>query len=250
MPKFLIYGAFIALFLGFIAFAYAYQAQRFTDTEVGFEEITQTEINGLPLEFQNWERPEGPLRVGVQVGHWQLENVPEELSGLRRTAGTQGGGKKEWEVALAIAQELQALLESKGVVVDLLPATIPPRYFADVFVSIHADGSTDTRVSGFKAAAPWRDYTGKSQELVSIFNEEYAKTTGMKQDSNISRRMRGYYAFNWRRYEHSIHPMTVAMIVETGFLTNPQDQRILINTPERPAQGIANTIFKFLDINN
>jgi hypothetical protein len=65
-------------------------------------------------------------------------------------------------------------------------------------------------------------------------------------DPNITRNMRGYYAFNSRRYEHSIHPMTPGAIVETGFITNASDRRIIVNNPKKSAEGIANAILLFL----
>lgn len=40
--------------------------------------------------------------------------------------------------------------------------------------------------------------------------------------------------------------MTIAVIAKTGFLTNRNDQRLLINTPEVPAQAIADGILEFL----
>ena len=58
--------------------------------------------------------------------------------------------------------------------------------------------------------------------------------------------MSGYYAFNWRRYDHAVHPMVPAVIVETGFLTNAQDRALLVNESERVAEGIANGIVAFL----
>ena len=40
--------------------------------------------------------------------------------------------------------------------------------------------------------------------------------------------------------------MTTAVIIETGFLTNPSDQKLLIATPEIAAQGIAGGVFNYL----
>lgn len=249
MRKLLIHVGVVITFLSVIAITYAYSARRVTDNEAGFETIQSWgDVTDVPEYVRGWERPEGPIRVGIQVGHWKLDEIPEELNGLLRTSGAVGGGKKEWEVALAIAKEVALLLEAKGIVVDILPAAIPPQYFADAFIAIHADGSPDTTVSGFKAASPYRDISGKAETLVTIFYEEYEKATGMKEDFNVTRRMKGYYAFNWRRYEHSIHPMTPAIIVETGFLTSPADRRILINNPKVSAEGIANTVISFFDL--
>lgn len=203
-----------------------------------------TELPPIP-----WQRPPGPLRVGLQVGHWKNSELPDELSNLReRGGGTRGGGKAEWEVNLAIAQATAKLLEPHGVVVDVIPATVPPAYVADLFIAIHADGSTEPSVSGFKVASPRRDRTGKGAELVALFEEVYGAATGLRLDPNVTRNMRGYYAFNYRRYAHAIHPMTPAIILETGFLTNPSDQRLLIKNPGKAAEAIADVVLEFLDV--
>ena len=138
-------------------------------------------------------------------------------------------------------------MEERGVVVDLLPATVPVQYWADAFVSIHVDGNSDWRVSGYKAASPRRDFSGNAKKLQSLIEEEYAKATELPSDSNVSRNMRGYYAFAWWRYDHAVHPMTAAVILETGFLTSPADRQLLIYTPEKSAQGIAPGIIRFLE---
>lgn len=198
-------------------------------------------------ELADWKRPEGPQRIALQAGHWKNSELPDEFKRLREEGGgTSGGGRKEWEVNLAIARETKEILEEEGFEVEILPATIPPSYWADVFVAIHADGSSDLATSGFKVASSWRDFTGKADGLVSLLEEEYAKSTDMNLDSNVTRNMRGYYAFSWWRYEHALHPMTTAVIIETGFLTNLHDRQMLINTPQKPAQAIADTIVMFL----
>jgi N-acetylmuramoyl-L-alanine amidase len=57
--------------------------------------------------------------------------------------------------------------------------------------------------------------------------------------------MRNYYAFNFRRYEHALHPMTIAAIIETGFLTSAEDRELIIGQPERVARGIVDAITEF-----
>lgn len=255
-------------------------AQSFTDTEAGFEDaqdaVMEQEVllpDMLPDEIPQtrgarwayyWKeftpaeqrvygivnRNAEPLRVGIQVGHWKNSEVPEELDGLKRNGGgASGGGKTEVDTVLVIARKVQVLLESKGVVVDLIPATVPPDYLADAFVSIHADGNANPSVSGFKIASPQRDFSGKSLSLVEELNSAYAKETKLAQDSNITRRMSGYYAFNWRRYVHTVHPMTPAVIVETGFMTSPTDRTVIVTNPDKSARGIANGIINFLQKN-
>jgi N-acetylmuramoyl-L-alanine amidase len=57
--------------------------------------------------------------------------------------------------------------------------------------------------------------------------------------------MENYYAFNFRRYEHALHPMTIAVILETGFLTNASDRALIVNDPERVARGIVDAVAAF-----
>lgn len=200
--------------------------------------------------LRDWQRPEGPPKVGLQVGHWQHEDLPDELERLRNSNGSSGGGKSEWEVNLAIAETIKEILEEKGITADLLPSTVPPQYWADVFVAIHADGSTDPGKSGFKAATPRHNLTGKADRLLDFIETEYEKATSLPKDPNVTRNMRGYYAFAWWRYEHAVHPMAASVIVETGFLTSPADRRLIVNHPERSAQGLAEGIVKFLESEN
>lgn len=196
--------------------------------------------------MRDWKRPDGPARVGLQVGHWKNNELPEELSKLIGNTGSSGGGKSEAEVNLAIADAARDVLMEEGIAVDIIPATVPVNYWADVFVAIHADGSTDRSVSGFKVAAPWRDFTKRAENLVSHLENEYGKETDLVKDPNISRNMRGYYAFSWWRYDHAIHPMTTAAIIETGFLTNANDRKLIVNNPKRVGRAIAQGILGFL----
>lgn len=199
-----------------------------------------------PFGLKNWTRPVGPVRIGLQVGHWKNEDLPEELSRLRGSTGAHAAGNVEWEVNLAIAEATAAMLESNGVVVDILPATVPEKYIADAFIAIHADGNANTNVYGFKITGPRRDRSGKASQLADAIDETYAAATQLERDPNISRNMLGYYAFAWWRYTHAVHPMTPSVILETGFLTNPADRAIIVEQPERSAQGIANGVMMFL----
>jgi len=210
------------------------------------ESEEQIPVAGSLSWLKDWQRPDGPLKVGIQVGHWKNNELPEELKKLKPSTGSAGGGKNEWEVNLTIAKETAKILEQKGIKVEVLPATVPKSYWADVFIAIHADGSTDRSKSGFKIAAPWRDYSGNAPELVDHLKKSYQEVTSFSNDENITRNMRGYYAFAWWRYDHTIHPMATAAIIETGFLTNYSDRQLLINKPGIPAQGIAQGVFDYL----
>jgi len=238
----------------------ASQTPSFTESEAGFESEPSLEPDELMTyrvgggrnytlqELRDWQRPSGPLRVGVQVGHLENGVVPEELSGLTRNgAGATFGSYNERDAMSTVVAHVASELEANGIVVDVLPATVPPGYIADAFVSVHADGNPNTSVRGFKVAGPRRDYSGRSAALVAGLEAAYAEATALPVDPNITRRMTAYYAFNWPRYEHAVHPYTPAAIVETGFLTNAADRALIINEPRQVAAGIAAGILSYLE---
>jgi hypothetical protein len=198
----------------------------------------------LPLTLR-WNPP-GQKRVGLQAGHWLTEQTPQELRVLG--PGATGGGKAEWEVNLEIARRAGRLLEAEGIQVDILPTTVPVRYHAHAFVSIHADGDPAGRYSGFKIAPPgFSSVPDVDDRLVRAIYAAYEPATGLaRDDEHISLRMRYYYAFNSRRYCHAVARGVPQAIVETGFLTHAGDRDILIYNPEAPARGIANGILTFL----
>lgn len=243
-------GVILILLFG-ISAAVLYQINQSSKNESNRIAGNSTGINNNDKNqnlTSTWQRPPGPLRIGLQVGHWKSGELPDELKNLREYGGgSEGGGKAEWEVNLAIARDTAKLLEEKGFVVDILPATVPPNYWADIFIAIHADGSTNPSVSGFKVAAPWRDPTGKSEQFASELQTVYGALTKLRIDPNVTRNMRGYYAFNYHRYEHAISPNTPAVIIETGFLTDPSDRNILISHPEKAADGIAQAVLSYFN---
>lgn len=187
-----------------------------------------------------------PKHVGIQVGHWKNEELPDELEKLRTNEGAVIPGKQEWEVAYSIATVVKATLEAQGYTVDLLPATIPPGYCAQAFVAIHLDASPDIHRTGYKAATYWDDQTGLGSQLVQYLETAY-RSVGLDYDPTITSNMRGYYAFNSQRFAHAISPNTPGVIFETGYLTNPSDANILINKTELPGKALAEGIINFLN---
>lgn len=230
----------------------------FSATETAFDDepVSLLSPEGVTLgrgnwytvaELQNYQRPEGPYRVGIQVGHLNNDQVPEELNGLTANGdGATYGTYTERALMETLGALVKQKLEAAGIVVDLLPATVPPKYEADAFISLHADGNSSSRARGFKIAGPRRDYSGLSDELVTELSTAYGQATGLPEDDQITRRMTSYYAFNWPRYEHAVHPFTPSAIVETGFLTNAVDRAFLINEQEKIATGIASGTLAFL----
>jgi N-acetylmuramoyl-L-alanine amidase len=191
-------------------------------------------------------RPPGtPRRVGLQVGHWKSNELPEELARLRTSTGARAAGRTEAGVNLDIAGRVARLLEQNGFVVDIIPATVPIGYDADAFVAIHADGSRSAGTRGFKLATPWRT-SRAAQHLADVIDAEYAAATGLPRDSAITFNMRGYYAFSYRRHQYAVARTTPAVIVEMGFLTNAADRALMLGRPDRVANGIAQGITRYL----
>lgn len=190
--------------------------------------------------------PPGQRRVGLQAGHWLNEDVPPELGRLQ--GGAVGGGKQEWQVNLDVAQRTAALLEAAGVQVDVLPATVPPRYRANAFVALHADGDPAGQARGFKVARPgFSSLPDVDDRLVDTLNQVYAADTELpRDDEHISLRMRYYYAFNSRRYCHAVAPGVPQAIIEMGYLTSAVDRGLLIGDPDKLARGVADGVQAFL----
>ena len=78
-----------------------------------------------------------------------------------------------------------------------------------------------------------------------LLERSYGEVTNLRRLPTVTQRMQNYYAFNFRRYEHALHPMTIGVIIETGFLTNSTDRRVILSDPERAARGIVEAVVAF-----
>lgn len=193
--------------------------------------------------------PAGPVagRVGLQVGHWRADELPDELALLRSQLGGEGGGYREVDINYTVASQVAALLGERGVTVDLLPATVPPGYAAEAFVAIHCDVNNDSSRRGFKLTRYGDSVIAtRDESLVALVAASYGAATGQPADPEITRAMRYYYAFNGAQYRHAIDPATPAAIVELGFLTNPADRLLLTTETDVVAHGLAAGILRFL----
>jgi hypothetical protein len=188
----------------------------------------------------------GARRVGIQVGHWKVDEAPVEFPNLRYQGGASIAGIDEVVVNLDVAERVAEILRSRGVIVDILPATIPPGYLADAFVSLHADDDGHGSATGFRIAHGF--YRGGFEDaLVDALTSEYAQSSGLPWNSTITDSMTDYYALAWFRYQHALAPHTPAAIVEMGFLSNARDRRLITERPQVIATGLANGILRFLE---
>jgi N-acetylmuramoyl-L-alanine amidase len=191
--------------------------------------------------------PTGPRRVGIQAGHWKTDETPDELRRLIPQTGAEWEGITEVEINLDVARRVAVILNGKGIAVDILPTTIPPGYVADAFVALHGDSDGVGQWSGFKMAhgsrrGPYED------ALLDAIRASYANATGLGYDGeHITRNMRGYFAFNWSRFQHSVAAHTPAVILEMGYVSHDDDRALMLDKPELLADAIASGISKFLD---
>jgi hypothetical protein len=187
-------------------------------------------------------------RVGIQSGHLNSAQLPAELASLRTSTGAAGKSWTERDINLQLSRKVIALLEARGVQVDLIPATVPPNYKADAFISIHGDANGNTGLSGFKIARSARStIPAVEDKLVAAMRAEYEKGTGLRwHASTITNNMLHYYAFN-QRLQHSVAPTTPSVILEIGFLTNAGDLKLVTEQQDRVAQAIADGIVRFLE---
>jgi hypothetical protein len=200
----------------------------------------------VPLPVARTRGITAPWHVGIQAGHWQIDQLPDEQYRLRGDTGAQWHALTETAVNLEIAHRVVRLLQDAGITADLLPALVPAGYDADAFVAIHADDGAGTEASGWKTSTPWRA-SEASRRLRNDIAHSYGPASGLPEDRyGVSYNMRGYYAFSWYRYEHALAPSTPAVIIETGFLTSAADRALIADDPERAARGISDGVIAFL----
>ena len=203
---------------------------------------------------------EGPWIVAIQPGHWKVEELPDELRRLRNSTGAEYDGLKEADINLRIAQLLVELVKAEGWTALLVPATVPPGLQADAFISIHADYGNGVHREGFKLSPPFRP-SPASRRLATALETAFLQAAAEQKRPNglssIPQRehgslapdlwgsmgpppksptlatvnMRGYFGFNYRRFEHSMSPYTPAVLIELGYLTNPTDRMRLTQFP-------------------
>lgn len=187
----------------------------------------------------------GEVRVGVQVGHLNASAHPDEHARLRVSTGGTANGVDEVDVNLAVAEALRDILTAEGIEVDLLPASVPPRYRADALVSLHADSSPNPDRRGYKSSHFDPPRTPQERSLKTLLDQRYLSATGLPDDdANVSGNMLRYYAFD-PTYHHAVSPVTPSVLVEMGYISNAQDLALLTD-PSVPARAIAEGLVAYL----
>lgn len=188
----------------------------------------------------------GPVRIGLQVGHLDAGEQPDELAALRTSTGGHWDGTDEVTVNLAVVEALAERLTELGFEVDVLTATVPVRYTADALISVHADANPDTTRRGYKSAhtRPARNALEPLLKL-AIDRRVFLATEQPDDDRNVSGNMLQYYAFNHQRFRHAAAPRTPGLLVELGYLSNDADMT-LMRDPDLYADAIARGLVDYL----
>lgn len=163
-------------------------------------------------------------------------------------------------VALRVAEILQRaghevkMSRTSDIAVTLSERTsMANQWQADILVSLHADAAASPSPKGHHAihALRWVDKPDQGgHKLARLLLDNISDTTG-RQFFNRSGSDRGVWAragSTGKDYYHMIRESAmVAVIIERGFLTNPEDAALLFDAKflDKQAQGIARGILKY-----
>jgi N-acetylmuramoyl-L-alanine amidase len=206
--------------------------------------------------------------VVIDPGHDAKANLATEPIGpgsstrkIKDGGGTRGvvTGIPEPVLALAVAKRLRRLLEDAGVRVvmtrtrtagvslgNVARARIANEAGADLFLRIHADGSSDRSVRGTHTLIParllgWTDdiyaESKRAGRLVqgSLVTRLGSRDRGLDERSDIT-------GFNWADVP--------SILVEMGYMSNPVEDRLLAKPGYRAkaARGLCEGVLRFLDL--
>lgn len=240
---------------------------------VGFNDRDKTDNQTVAIRENLKPHPSPPIepigsfpaRVAViDPGHQGRANLEPEPIGpgaKEKKAKVQGGTtgvsskRPEYKVTLEISKKLKSALESYGIKVMMIRETndvnisnaerakMASKSNADLFIRIHADGDLDANKNGISTLYPaLNEWTTsiyeESLKAASIIQESTVKATKHKDNGTVARS--DISGFNW-----STVPV---VLVETGFLTNPQEDALLNDAgyQETLASGIADGVVKYL----
>lgn len=169
--------------------------------------------------------------------------------------GAEGNGLREQDVTYEVGQRLASLLRRSGNWEVRLSRNLPDEVLgnsnasslrarvndanawgADYFISIHTNGSTSSSARGIEAYAYSRP--SRAFELGEDIVEDLVDATGFPERGMFVRP--GLYVLK--------RTSMPAVLVEIGFISNPQESAVMRNNPGLFAQGIYNGIVEYTDI--
>jgi len=164
----------------------------------------------------------------IQIGHKE----PFPFSGFG--TGTAG----EMPFTTLVASALVTKLLARGRDPRVVPSAFDFSMKADTFISLHCDGSNNPSVRGYSIG--FHDLLAnmpRSRDLAKRLSQLYGEKTGLSSRGfNITRDMSRYYAF--KRLSH----VPASILLEMGFLTNPEEAKFLRENVDLIAETIATAI--------
>lgn len=206
--------------------------------------------------------PLAGIRIGIDPGHQLHADRKQEPvapgsseTKNRVSSGTRGAssGVPEHEVTLSVGLLLRDLLTAQGAEVFMTRtkadvdisnserAVFFNDYQVDLGIRLHCNGSDDEAVRGAFMLVPADKaypYYRACQLAAEKILDAYGQATGIPTDKGITYRD-DQAGFNWCQ-----RPV---VNIEMGHLTNPEEERLLIDTAfqKTMAQGIYNGIFLY-----
>ncbi len=194
-----------------------------------------------------------------QKGNYEKEPIAPGSDDMKTkcSSGTQGVKTRipEYKLNLAVSLKLQKYLEELGAEVVMTRTVNEVNISnaeraqkandsnADLYLRIHADGSTNKSVQGVSVLIPSsgsitdKSILDRSKAAGDLILQHFVKATEAKSRGVIKRS--DLSGFNW-----CSRPM---VLVEMGFMSNPQEDELLSSEAyqEKMVRGIANGIVEY-----
>ncbi len=168
-------------------------------------------------------------------------------------AGAEGNGNREQDIVYEIGVHLAAILRENGYETKLsrpqrttqlgtstatsLAARVNEAnaWGADYFISLHTNSSVSPQAGGTEILV--YSLTSPAYPLAESILEQLTLATGFRSRGVVPRP--GLYVLKKTRMP--------ALLVELGFISNPEEAALMANSPELFARGIANGIFDYFN---
>lgn len=207
------------------------------------------------------QKAPGKIKIAIDAGHQAVGDSSTEPVGpgssvrkAKVAGGTSGTVTRvpEYKLTLSVAKKLRKELQARGYHVAMIRtsnqvnisnrkrAKMANRSGSDIYIRLHADGSSSSRIKGVTALCPSSSnpYIAKlsksSKRLSNCLLKSYCKKTGLR-NRGISYRD-DLTGTNWSKI-----PVT---LLEMGFMSNPSEDRRMQKKrfQKKMAVGIADGI--------